>query len=64
MLTAWKAAASPGVVISGCRNLWAEVLGQYISLMDTDHIFNIKIRFKGKMIPRNRNSSAKQCAHN
>lgn len=54
----------PALVTSGCRNLWAGGTGQYISLMDTDHIFNIEIHFRRKMIPRNRNSSAKQCAHN
>lgn len=57
-------AASPIVVTSGCRNLWAGVLGQYISVMDTDHVFSIKIHFRRKMIPRNRHSSAKQCAYN
>lgn len=50
---------SPAVVMAGCRSLWAGA-----SVMDTDHIFNIEIHFRKKMIPRNRNSSAKQCAHN
>lgn len=54
----------PALVTSGCRSLWAGGAGQYISVMDTDHIFNIEIHFRRKMIPRNRNSSAKQCAHN